>query len=230
MTPQLHPIAGKNRFCGPTALASVLGISTDHAARLIREFSGDKRVTGVYDVHLSKALAAAGCKAEYHYGVGEGCAMLTASEWVQAHRALFASKHVIINFGRHYGTLLGAHYQCSLTRAKVSLQEIPQAHKKVECFFAIHGLPDEAPRDDVALERKHNARAFSKAQALDSVNTENVQLRTDDGATYIEIQPGGKVRIDSKDIELHARNSYSWDVDGYGQRISSQGGGSLYLV
>ena len=92
--------------------------------------------------------------------------MLTASEWVQAHRALFASKHVIINFGRHYGTLLGAHYQCSLTRAKVSLQEIPQAHKKVECFFAIHGLPDEAPRDDVALERKHNARAFSKAQAL----------------------------------------------------------------
>lgn len=66
----------------------------------------------------------------------------------------------------------------------------------------------------------------SRARALPGVNTEHVQLRTDDGATYLEIQPGGKVRVDCEDLELHARHSYSWDVDGYGQRITSQGGGT----
>lgn len=69
----------------------------------------------------------------------------------------------------------------------------------------------------------------SQARRLAAVSTEHVQLRTDDGATYIEIQPGGKVRIDSEDVEFHARRSYSWDVDGYGQRVTSQGGGSYEI-
>ena len=166
MTPQLHPIAGKNRFCGPTALASVLGITTDHAARLIRKFSGDKRVTGVYETHLLKALAAAGCKSEYHNGAGEGGAMLSAREWVKAHRALFASTHVIISFGRHYGTLLGEHYQCSLTHRMVPLTEMPQGHELVRCYFVIHGLPSATPQDEEAIERKRNAQAMGKAKAL----------------------------------------------------------------
>jgi len=70
---------------------------------------------------------------------------------------------------------------------------------------------------------------FSQAERLDNVSAENVQLRTNDGTTYIEIQPSGRVRIDSEDIELHARKSYSWDVDGYGQRITSLGGGSYEI-
>lgn len=69
----------------------------------------------------------------------------------------------------------------------------------------------------------------SKARALPGVSTEHVQLRSDDGATYIEIQPGGKVRVECEDYELHARNSYSWDVDGYGQRITSRGDGAYHI-
>ena len=68
----------------------------------------------------------------------------------------------------------------------------------------------------------------SQTRKLPNVSTTNTQLRTDDGATYIEIQPGGKVRIDSEDLELHARNSYSWDIDGYGERITSLGGGHFH--
>ena len=70
---------------------------------------------------------------------------------------------------------------------------------------------------------------FSQPRALDGVSTDNVQLRTDDGATYLEIQPGGKVRVEAADIEWHARHSWSWDVDGYGQRVTSLGSGS-YLI
>jgi hypothetical protein len=68
----------------------------------------------------------------------------------------------------------------------------------------------------------------SQARKLADVSTTNTQLRTDDGATYIEIQPGGKVRIDCEDLEMHARKSYSYDVDGYGERITSLGGGHYH--
>lgn len=70
---------------------------------------------------------------------------------------------------------------------------------------------------------------FSQSRALPGVSGGHVQLRTDDGATYIEIQPGGKVRIECEDLELHARNSWKWDVDGYGQRITSRGGGAYHI-
>ena len=56
------------------------------------------------------------------------------------------------------------------------------------------------------------------------VDTTAAQLRSDDGATYIEILPGGKVRIQAEDIELHARHSYSWDVHGLGERWTWTGG------
>lgn len=166
MTPQLHRLSGKNGFCGPTAMASVLGISTDHAARIIRSISGDKRVTGVHDSHLWKALMDAGCKPEYHRFAGTRTPLLPASEWVQVHRALFETKHVIIVFGHHYGTLLGGQYQCSLTRRLVPLEEMPQAHEKVESCIVIHELPEAAPRDEAAIERKRNAQALGKAQTL----------------------------------------------------------------
>lgn len=65
----------------------------------------------------------------------------------------------------------------------------------------------------------------SKARKLRDISTENVQLRSEDGLTYIEIGPEGKVRIDCEHLEQHARTSMSWDVDGYGERIESLGGG-----
>lgn len=70
----------------------------------------------------------------------------------------------------------------------------------------------------------------SQARKLANVNTEHVQLRSQDGLTYIEIQPGGKVRIDCEHLEQHARTSMSWDVDGYGERIESLGDGAYKMT
>lgn len=69
----------------------------------------------------------------------------------------------------------------------------------------------------------------SQARKIPAVSAEHVQLRTEDGQTYLEIQPGGKVRVSAVDVEIHASHSYSWDVDGYGQRITSKGGGSYEI-
>lgn len=65
----------------------------------------------------------------------------------------------------------------------------------------------------------------SQARKLPNVSTEHAQLRSEDGLTYIEIRPDGKVRIECEHLEQHARTSMSWDVNGYGERLESLGDG-----
>lgn len=57
-----------------------------------------------------------------------------------------------------------------------------------------------------------------------NISTTDVQLRSNDGQTYIGINPAGLVRVQAEDIESHARHSYVWDVFGYGQKITHLGG------
>src|SRR3954462_5037444 len=43
---ELYPAIGKNRYCGPGALAIVTGVATDETAKAIREVSGKRAVKG----------------------------------------------------------------------------------------------------------------------------------------------------------------------------------------
>jgi hypothetical protein len=151
-------------------MASVLGISADHAARLIRSArvtSGSRGgIRGVHEIDLKRALEAAGCAISYRSMRGNPEGLMSAEQWAERHADLFASGHVIIVFGTHYGTLLGDQYQCSLTRSVVPVAEMPQAHHKVEAYFLVTALPAAAPVDAVADERRRNALALAKAQTM----------------------------------------------------------------
>lgn len=64
----------------------------------------------------------------------------------------------------------------------------------------------------------------SLPRALPAISTTAAQLRSDDGQTLIELEPAtGKVRIQATDVEVHARHSYSWDVNGFGERVTYLG-------
>ena len=55
---------GKNRYCGPSALSAVLGITTDEAEKLLQKLRNNKRkVTGVYLYELQSVLNLFGRKA-----------------------------------------------------------------------------------------------------------------------------------------------------------------------
>lgn len=45
-----------------------------------------------------------------------------------------------------------------------------------------------------------------------------------------EIKADDLIRLEADRIQLHARVSYSWDVDGYGWRCTAQGGGAYTLT
>lgn len=63
----------------------------------------------------------------------------------------------------------------------------------------------------------------SLPRALSSVSTTATQLRSDDGATMVEVS-SGKIRLQAAQVEVHATASYRWDVNGYGQKITYAGG------
>jgi len=56
MTPTLHPAIGKNRYCGPAAMACLLGITTDEAARTLRVVTGKRAIYGVRPADLRFAI------------------------------------------------------------------------------------------------------------------------------------------------------------------------------
>lgn len=64
----------------------------------------------------------------------------------------------------------------------------------------------------------------SQPRALPNVSTTSAQLRSDDGLTYVELGPDGLVRAQGTDVQVHARHSYSWDVNGFGERVTYLGG------
>ena len=52
---RLHRIRGRNTYCGPAALSALADISTDDAARRIRDITGDRAIRGVSprDLHAA---------------------------------------------------------------------------------------------------------------------------------------------------------------------------------
>jgi hypothetical protein len=51
---KFHEVKGYNRYCGPTALATLLGITTDEAAKRIRQNSPRRKM--VKSCHVSEVL------------------------------------------------------------------------------------------------------------------------------------------------------------------------------
>lgn len=82
----LHPIKGRNRYCGPAAMAAVLGVTTDHAARVIRGLTGEKRIKGVSVQHLTAAMEQLGVRVRY---TRIGASYESLADWLSGNLPLF---------------------------------------------------------------------------------------------------------------------------------------------
>ena len=159
MSRKLHAIRGNNSFCGPAAIASVLGLTTDHAARVLRSISGDRRVTGVYPVHFVQALRNLGCEVE-HLTV-PAVHRMPVRQWLEVHASLFAEKHIVIDFADHYGVVLGGQYQCGISMGPVewATQLIPSERGEVTEYVVVHQVPEAVPAEATGASRKVLQRA-----------------------------------------------------------------------
>lgn len=131
---KLFEVTGKNRFCGPTALAAICGITTDQASRVLRSINGKHSITSVSYLHMVQALEFLGCKVRLEMVDGSP----TAHQWVMSNAPMYKNQHVILVHGKHYGTLLGESYVCSLSaRSVVPVSEIPKKKARVAAYIVV---------------------------------------------------------------------------------------------
>lgn len=186
MLATFHPIKGKNRYCGPSAMATVLGVTTDHAARVIRGFSGERWIKGVSVQHLTAAMEQLGVRVRY---TRINAAYESLSEWIKRDLQAFKASHLILQFGvngdSHYGTISGGMYQCNLTKVPVPFEAIPFKPFAGIVFgvFEVLDRPMIAPKDVKAVERG----VLTKAKRIAS--RYGILINSFDGAQFEVLCP-----------------------------------------
>ena len=157
-----HPIKGRNRYCGPAAMATILGVTTDHAARVLRGLTGERWIKGVSVQHLTAAMEQLGVRVRY---TRIDAAYESLADWLRCNLQLFQASHLILQFGvhgdSHYGTISGGMYQCNLSRMPVPFESIPfrPAAGVVFGVFEVLDRPLVAPRDAKVTARGTLAKA-----------------------------------------------------------------------
>lgn len=168
MQTSLHPIKGRNGYCGPAAMASVLGISTDDASATIRRVCGLRKVAGLTTQQLVQTLTHLGCEIDMvHVSPRE---QVPARQWVTGNADLFAHQPVIIVFSEHFGTLLGRQYQCSMTLRSIDWDStpIPCEGGAVREVLVVRSRPEGPLRQHFDAGRRllHQARKLASKHGV----------------------------------------------------------------
>jgi len=179
MKAMLHEVTGRNGYCGPTAISTILGISTDHAAALARERNGLRVVKRLPTYMLAGVLRDAGCKVRHHAVPGNP----TMAAWL-AEMKLSPDRHYVVVFRNHFGVILGREYLCSQTgRQRVRHADIPGRRGRVVEYLAIDELPTNPPADPrVANPRKASTqKARLEAKRLAAEHSIEIERHSKDG-------------------------------------------------
>ncbi len=111
------PRGDRNRYCGPSAISCITGMTTGEAARLIRHVGGRKSVKGSYDWEVREALERCGIKSNrmtfglnLHRRTGP-----TLAGWLKATVKERTAKRVfLIVAGWHYQVVQGRRIVCGI--------------------------------------------------------------------------------------------------------------------
>ena len=114
----------RNRYCGPAVISAVTGMVTGEAARLIRNVSGQRKVTGSYAHHVIRALKL--CNVGYNSNKFFGYntkQQPTLAQWLKSSKDIRTSGRVfLIVAGNHFQLVEGRRYVCGRTKDIVSVR------------------------------------------------------------------------------------------------------------
>ena len=117
--------ADQNRYCGPSAISAITGMTTGEAARLIRLESGQTAVRGTHTSHLLYALSKCNVRHErrsfglkLHRRTGP-----TLAGWLKATvKERTANRVFLIVAGWHWQLIQGRRYVCGIVKEPVSIK------------------------------------------------------------------------------------------------------------
>lgn len=124
---KLHPITGRNRYCGPGAISTITGLNSDHAARAIRRLSGQRAVKAAPWWALQKALQ------EFGYDLTAPDTSMkgeTFKHWLD-HTMLRSDRVYLVFLTRHFVVVQGDQFNDNHTKVPVHVSIAPHQRRKV---------------------------------------------------------------------------------------------------
>ena len=138
-TIRLHTVRGRNKYCGPAAISALAGVSTDDAARAIREYSGRRAVRGAHLLEVDYALhLLSGLRTVPTPNPGQ----LTLARWCRERSPEDKDKTFLlcvgpISRGNHWIVVQGNYQVDSHQREPVFLKDAKHRRKYVEAVWEI---------------------------------------------------------------------------------------------
>lgn len=116
----------KNRYCGPSAISAVTGLTTGEAARLLRKVSGRSCIKGTWSYEMVRALAKCNITMTSQHSYHQKGRM-TLGQWLKHTSSVRGSNVFLISAGHHWQLIQGRRYVCGITG-----EIVPQRHSRVK--------------------------------------------------------------------------------------------------
>jgi len=110
----------KNRYCGPSVISAVTGLTTGEAARLLRTVTGKASIKGTYASELIGAFDQ--CNIEV-YSVSCVSGEKTLGQWLKESSKLRGDDVFLVSAGHHWQLVQGRKFVCGITREVVSQRD-----------------------------------------------------------------------------------------------------------
>ena len=190
LRPVNHAKGDTNRYCGPSAISAVTGMTSGEAARLLRSVTGRTAIKGASSASVCSALARCGVcveRVEHRARVFTADfwrfeAYPTLAAWLKATHGTRGGKVLLVSAGHHWQVVSGNRFVCGQTRDVVALDH-PKVHRHAEVkavywLDAPHGvtIPTEA--------RKPKAKVANRARALARKVGAVIEIHPDRGPDF----------------------------------------------
>ena len=169
LRPVNHAKGDTNRYCGPSAISAVTGMTSGEAARLLRSVTGRTAIKGASSASVCSALARCGVRVEKAREHRE--ALPTLAAWLKYTHGNRGGKVILVSAGDHWQVVSGNRFVCGQTRDVVALDH-PKVHRraKVKAAYwldAPHGvtIPPEARKPKAKPDSAAGDRAKAKKLA-----------------------------------------------------------------
>jgi len=203
----------QNRFCGPSIISAVTGMTTGEAARLIRLQSGKRKITGTSTLQISRALGACGIKMGkiFLYPNLNRTTGPTLAAWLRMSRGeRIPGRVFLVVAGWHWQLISGRRYVCGRTGEIVSIRD--KRVKRRARVAEVYLLTSEnvtKPAIDVSRPKDPFASARGKTRRLAKKLRVNVEIDNADGYRQIWVLPPPDMSDEEDPLVGHV--AYDWD-------------------
>lgn len=132
-----HSGPRSNRYCGPSALSAITGLSTGDTAALLRKVSGKRSIKGTHTSHMRSALLQLGYSMHtwFDYDGLPAKGRPTLLQW--AKKRAPGGDVYLLSVGYHWALVQGRRYVCGMVGKTVSLKESPKKRARVRAAWRI---------------------------------------------------------------------------------------------